>query len=182
MQLERFANRLRAMPATEAAAIVVVPLDALTNAEPNPFDPPRVMGGGPITVADAYRLALFGTVSRMTFDTQGRPLDLGRRHIKCADGSPMPNCGTAPNVPDPPGEAKWEPTGSLTAARARHTATLLENGKVLRGVGLQDRRVVGGPPPPARRTLLGAGRMIGLLRRPGHLGRAAGGVGVEDHR
>lgn len=66
--------------------IVNVPLDALLTAEPDPFDPPTVVGAGPITMEDLYRFAMLGTVSAMLTDpTDGRPLNLGRK-VRLATG------------------------------------------------------------------------------------------------
>lgn len=48
-------------------------------AEPDAFDPPHLVGAGPLTLQDVYRLALLGTVSTMTVDGGGRPLNLGRK-------------------------------------------------------------------------------------------------------
>lgn len=59
--------------------IVVVPVDSLTNHGPDPLDPPTLLGTGPITLHDALRLAMLGTVSAMTVDGSGRPLNLGRK-------------------------------------------------------------------------------------------------------
>jgi hypothetical protein len=66
--------------------IVNVPADALRTGEPDPFDPPTVIGGGPITMGDLYRFAMLGTVSAMLTDpTDGRPLHLGRK-VRLATG------------------------------------------------------------------------------------------------
>jgi len=66
-------------PAVHPDVVVVVPVSALTRAEPDPFDPPCIVGGGPITLAEVLRLALLGTVSTLNVDQHGRPLHLGRR-------------------------------------------------------------------------------------------------------
>lgn len=61
--------------------VVIVPLDRLTEPEPDPFaPPPELIGTGPTTIDDVLRLALLGTVSTMTVDDHGRPLNLGRQH------------------------------------------------------------------------------------------------------
>lgn len=75
---ERAAGAGPDQPAVHPDVVVVVPLGALTDAE-DPFDPPTILGGGPITVAEVFRLALLGTVSTLTVDQQGRPLNLGRK-------------------------------------------------------------------------------------------------------
>ena len=51
----------------------------LTDPEPDPFDPATLVGGGPLTLPEVWRLALLGTVSTMTVDDTGRPLRLGRK-------------------------------------------------------------------------------------------------------
>ncbi len=66
-------------PAVHPDIVVVVPHHNLTDAEPDPFDPPTLVGGGPLSVHDVYRLALAGTVSTLTIDDHGRPLHLGRK-------------------------------------------------------------------------------------------------------
>ena len=66
-------------PAVHPDIVVVVPHQALTDAEPNPFDPPHLIGAGPLTLLDVSRLALLGTVSTLTVDDRGRPLNLGRK-------------------------------------------------------------------------------------------------------
>ena len=54
--------------------------DRLHENEPDPFQPPaEIVGAGPITLHDVIRLALLGTVSTLSLDTQGRPLHLGRK-------------------------------------------------------------------------------------------------------
>ncbi len=67
-------------PAVHPDVVVVVPQEALSRAEPDPFDPPSIIGGGPVTLAEVFRLALLGTVSTLTVDDCGRPLNLGRKH------------------------------------------------------------------------------------------------------
>ncbi len=59
-------------PAVHPDIVVVVPHHALTDDEPDAFDPPQLVGAGPLTLQDVYRLALLGTVSTMTVDACGR--------------------------------------------------------------------------------------------------------------
>ncbi len=66
-------------PAVHPDIVVVVPHHTLTDPDPNPFDPPTVLGGGPLNLTEVCRLALLGTVSTMTVDETGRPLRLGRK-------------------------------------------------------------------------------------------------------
>ncbi len=66
-------------PAVHPDIVVVVPHHALTAPEPDPFDPPTLVGGGPLTLSEVWRLAVLGTVSTMTVDDAGRPLRLGRK-------------------------------------------------------------------------------------------------------
>ena len=61
--------------------VVVVPVERLTESEPDPFaPPPELIGTGPVTLEDVLRLAVLGTLSTMTIDPVGRPLSLGRQH------------------------------------------------------------------------------------------------------
>lgn len=71
-------------PAVHPDVVVVVPQAALTDC-PDPFDPPCIIGGGPVDLRGVYRLALLGSVSKMTVDDRGRPLDLGRK-VRLASG------------------------------------------------------------------------------------------------
>jgi len=66
-------------PAVHPDIVVVVPATALTGAGPDPFDPPTLIGAGPVTANNVLRLALLGTVSALTLDDEGRPLHLGRK-------------------------------------------------------------------------------------------------------
>ena len=66
-------------PAVHPDIVVVVPATALTGAGPDPYDPPTLVGAGPITANNVLRLALLGTVSALTLDDEGRPLHLGRK-------------------------------------------------------------------------------------------------------
>ena len=66
-------------PAVHPDVVVVVPHTALINEQPDPCDPPTTIGAGPTTVADVLRLALLGTVSVLTTDEAGRPLNLSRK-------------------------------------------------------------------------------------------------------
>jgi len=59
--------------------VVVVPVAALTSGVPDPFNPPLVRDGGPVSLDTVLRLAQLGTVSAMTTDAAGRPLRLGRK-------------------------------------------------------------------------------------------------------
>ncbi len=59
--------------------IVTIPADTIHTGEENPFDPPTIIDAGPITYHEAIRLAFHGTVSLLTIDDQGRPLNLGRK-------------------------------------------------------------------------------------------------------
>ena len=66
-------------PAVHPDVVVVVPQAALVDEQPDPSNPPTIIGAGPATVADALRLALLGTVSVLTTDEAGRPLNLSRK-------------------------------------------------------------------------------------------------------
>ena len=66
-------------PTVHPDIVVVVPHHALTDDEPDAFDPPQLVGAGPLTLQDVYRLAILGSVSTMTVDDGGRPLNLGRK-------------------------------------------------------------------------------------------------------
>lgn len=66
-------------PAVHPEVVVVVPVAALTAEEPDPFDPPMLAGVGPTSMESVLRLAVLGSVSTMTVDEAGRPLNLGRR-------------------------------------------------------------------------------------------------------
>lgn len=59
--------------------VVSIPAATITTGQVNPFDPPTIIGSGPISYDDAMRLALLGTISLMTVDDEGRPLHLGRK-------------------------------------------------------------------------------------------------------
>ncbi len=60
--------------------IVVVPLHALTEEVPDPFDPPVIIDAGPIELRDVLRFMLIGaSVSTLTVDDAGQPLNLGRK-------------------------------------------------------------------------------------------------------
>jgi hypothetical protein len=59
--------------------IVTIPAGTVIAGQENPFDPPTVIDGGPVTYDDAIRLAFLGTLSLLTLDEQGRPLNLGRK-------------------------------------------------------------------------------------------------------
>ena len=60
--------------------VVVVPVERLTEPEPDPFAPPaELVGTGPVSIGDVLRLATLGSVSTMTVDDHGRPLNLGRK-------------------------------------------------------------------------------------------------------
>ncbi len=66
-------------PSVRPDIVIVVPHDTLTGA-PDPLAPgPELVGAGPLTLHDVFRLALLGTVSTMVLDSQGRPLHLGRK-------------------------------------------------------------------------------------------------------
>jgi len=66
-------------PAVHPDIVVVVPQAALTAAQPDPFHPPVIVGAGPVCINDVLRLAMIGTVSTLTVDNHGRPLNLGRK-------------------------------------------------------------------------------------------------------
>jgi hypothetical protein len=67
-------------PAVHPDIVVIVPLERLTEAEPNPLAPPaEILGQGPITTGDLIRLALLdAAVSTLSIDGHGWPLNLGR--------------------------------------------------------------------------------------------------------
>ena len=65
--------------------IVTIPDSMITGGRVNPFDPPTVVDGGPISYEDAIRLAFLGTISLLTIDDEGRPLNLGRK-VRLATG------------------------------------------------------------------------------------------------
>lgn len=65
--------------------IVTVPASTIVDGQVNPFDPPEVIDAGPITYEDAIRFAFLGTISLLTIDDQGRPLNLGRQ-VRLANG------------------------------------------------------------------------------------------------
>jgi len=67
-------------PAVHPDLVVLIPVDRLTEAEPDLFAPPaELVGTGPVNLNDVLRLAVLGTLSKMTTDGDGRPLNLGRR-------------------------------------------------------------------------------------------------------
>jgi len=67
-------------PAVNPEIIIVVPLHALTDDQPDPFDPPTVIDGGHVALRDVLRFMLIGAgVSPLIVDDCGRPLNLGRR-------------------------------------------------------------------------------------------------------
>ena len=59
--------------------IITIPADTILNERVNPFDPPTVIDAGPISYDDAIRFAFLGTISLLTIDDHGRPLNLGRK-------------------------------------------------------------------------------------------------------
>ncbi len=66
--------------AVRAEIVVVVPVERLTEPEPDPVAPPPVLiGTGPVSITDVLRLAVLGHITKMTVDRDGRPLNLGRR-------------------------------------------------------------------------------------------------------
>ncbi|CAA9217075.1 MAG: hypothetical protein AVDCRST_MAG76-476 [uncultured Acidimicrobiales bacterium] len=67
-------------PAVHPDIVVVVPVERLTENQPDPFAPPaELVGTGPVALDDVLRLSLLGTVSTMAIDGDGRPLNLGRK-------------------------------------------------------------------------------------------------------
>jgi hypothetical protein len=65
--------------------IVTIPASTILTERVNPFDPPTVIDSGPIRYDDAIRFAFLGTLSLLTIDDQGRPLNLGRK-VRLATG------------------------------------------------------------------------------------------------
>ncbi|HEV8116389.1 MAG TPA: DUF222 domain-containing protein, partial [Acidimicrobiales bacterium] len=66
-------------PSVHPDIVVIVPEPAVAAGEPDPFHPPVIVGAGPVCLNDVLRLATIGTVSTLTVDDLGRPLNLGRK-------------------------------------------------------------------------------------------------------
>ncbi len=76
----RASGRNPDQPAVHPDIVVVVPHRWLLRKDPDPLaEAPELLGVGPLDGRDVLRLALFGTISTMTVDDHGRPLDLGRK-------------------------------------------------------------------------------------------------------
>jgi hypothetical protein len=65
--------------------IITIPASTITSGKAYPFDPPTVIDGGPISYDDAIRFAFLGTISLLTINDEGRPLNLGRK-VRLATG------------------------------------------------------------------------------------------------
>ena len=62
-----------------AKVIVVVPWERLLQRHADPLaPPPELIGTGPVDLTDVLRLTLLGTVTTLTLDEHGDPLNLGR--------------------------------------------------------------------------------------------------------
>jgi len=105
--------------------VVVVPVEALASGAPDPFNPPTIEGAGPVSLTTVLRLALLGTVSAMTVDAAGRPLNLGRKQ-RLASGAQWTALGVrdggcvAPGCDRPPAFCQahhlswWDRDGGAT--------------------------------------------------------------------